>query len=305
MMKNRKFELFLLKNRIPGIVISLMMVLMMVLMACHLRLADRLTSKSYRTLSEIAERVADGDSDDADVVITIDRCDYADYDYYVDSECRGRYYFCQEDGMFALLLLDSDEDVLINYSVRGRVLSTGDEYMEILTGLANDMGVDYEQMRTQTYPMIVSEIDFPRIYYNMLLLVLVLVAAWAVYRIAACVCIVLCPWRNQGTKATFGGKIDREAIRDIDEQLRYNVYYDQDGIIITEKYFLYHGFMRTDIVPLANIETYKKLRTTSNIGGNKKIYKLLMTDVEGVTYEQNFKTEAALDEALSMLKGRE
>ena len=42
---------------------------------------------------------------------------------------------------------------------------------------------------------------------------------------------------------------------------------------------------------------------SANIGpADKKIYKLLMVDVDGVTYEQDFKTEAAIDEALSYLR---
>lgn len=59
---------------------------------------------------------------------------------------------------------------------------------------------------------------------------------------------------------------------------------------------------RTDVVALDNIETFKKLRTSSNIGsGKKKIYKLLMVDVDGVTYEQDFRSEKDINEALSYL----
>lgn len=58
----------------------------------------------------------------------------------------------------------------------------------------------------------------------------------------------------------------------------------------------------TDVVALDNIETFKKLRTSSNIGsGKKKIYKLLMVDVDGVTYEQDFRSEKDINEALSYL----
>ena len=41
-----------------------------------------------------------------------------------------------------------------------------------------------------------------------------------------------------------GGKADRNTVRDIDEQLRYNLYYDQDGIAITDKYLVYQGYLQ-------------------------------------------------------------
>ena len=137
----------------------------------------------------------------------------------------------------------------------------------------------------------------------MMLLVLVLTAMWALYNIVRCIYSVCCPWKVSGMQVVSGGKSDRNTVRDIDEQLRYNLYYDQDCIAITDKYLVYHGTWHTDVVELSTIETFKKLRTSANIGpADKKIYKLLMVDVDGVTYEQDFKTEAAIDEALSYLR---
>lgn len=165
------------------------------------------------------------------------------------------------------------------------------------------MGIPSQQLESKVYPLIISEVDFPRIYYNMMLLVLVLTALWALYNIVRCIYSVCCPWKVSGMQVVSGGKADRNTVRDIDEQLRYNLYYDQDGIAITDKYLVYHGTWHTDVVELSTIETFKKLRTSANIGpADKKIYKLLMVDVDGVTYEQDFKTEAAIDEALSYLR---
>ena len=176
-------------------------------------------------------------------------------------------------------------------------------YISIVDGLAQDMGIPSQQLESKVYPLIISEVDFPRIYYNMMLLVLVLTALWALYNIVRCIYSVCCPWKVSGMQVVSGGKADRNTVRDIDEQLRYNLYYDQDGIAITDKYLVYHGTWHTDVVELSTIETFKKLRTSANIGpADKKIYKLLMVDVDGVTYEQDFKTEAAIDEALSYLR---
>lgn len=298
MLKNKKYEGYLLINRIWGTMLSLVMVVIMLVMAGRFELISRLGSRSYRTFAEIATQT---DAGNEDVDITVKRADYAGYDYYVDSERRGRYYYCEEDGRFAILLLDSTEDVVLSYKLRGRVMPADDSYDEILAGLAADIGIDKERIRAEAYDMVVSEIDFPRIYYNMMLLVLVLSVVWLLYRLADCIYVYVCPWKNPGSSVSVGGRMDRNTIIDVDEQLRHNVYYEQDGIVITDKYFVYHGMWRTDIVELSNIETYKKLKTTSNISGGRRLYKLLMTDTEGVTYEQNFKTESSLDEAITFL----
>ena len=177
-MKNRKFESYILKNRIPGIILSLIMVGCMIIMAWHFSLPDRIRSRTYRSIADVESRA---NPNDRDVTITVDRADYIGYDYYVDSERQGRYYYCQQDGRYAILLIRSNEDVLLNYTLRGRVVSADDVYTSIVDGLAQDMGIPSQQLESKVYPLIISEVDFPRIYYNMMLLVLVLTALWALY----------------------------------------------------------------------------------------------------------------------------
>ena len=169
-MKNRKIETYLIKNRIPGIVTALLMVICMAAMAGHFNLQNRISSKTYRTVEEIEDRP---DVEVRDVKLTIDRADYLGYDYYVDSERQGRYYYCQQSGRFAILLLRSTEDVVLNYTIRGRVISDTAAYDKIVSGMAEDMGVQESELESRFYPMIISEVNFPRIYYNMMLLVFV------------------------------------------------------------------------------------------------------------------------------------
>ena len=276
MLKNKKFEGYILRNRIVGVVVSLILVSVMIYMACHFSLIDRMNTRTYRTLADIENIDNLGEND---VSITIERADYLGYDYYEDSERIGGYYYCQQDGRYAILLLTSSDEVVLNYTVRGRLISGSSEYDDILDGLAQDIGISRRQIECRIYPHIISEVDFPRIYYNL-----------------------VCPWKTARLRSALGSRTDRNTIRDIDNQLRYNLYYDQDGVAITDSYFVYHGMWHTDVVRLDSIETFKKLRTSSNIGvGSKRIYKLIMVDVDGVTYEQNFKSEASLDEALSYL----
>jgi hypothetical protein len=299
MLKNKKFEGYILRNRIVGVVVSLILVSVMIYMACHFSLIDRMNTRTYRTLADIENIDNLGEND---VSITIERADYLGYDYYEESERIGRYYYCQQDGRYAILLLTSSDEVVLNYTVRGRLISGSSEYDDILDGLAQDIGISRRQIECRIYPHIISEVDFPRIYYNMMLLVLVLSVLWAVYCVAHCIYNLVCPWKTARLRSALGSRTDRNTIRDIDNQLRYNLYYDQDGVAITDSYFVYHGMWHTDVVRLDSIETFKKLRTSSNIGvGSKRIYKLIMVDVDGVTYEQNFKSEASLDEALSYL----
>ena len=302
MLKNKKFECYLLKNKIPGMVISLIMVAVMLFMAGYFDLKDRIRTNVCRDMSQVEVQK---DNSDVDISITVERADYLGYDTYEDLEKQGRYYYVQQDGKFAIMLLNSNEDVLLNHTVRGRILPADSTYDKIVEGLAADIGISTQQLRSSMYDFVISEIDFPKAYYNMMLMVLALVCLWCIYVIIWSLHTVCCPWKTAHVRETLGKQVDRMVIRDIDEQLRYHMYYDQDKIAITDKYFVYHGMWHTDVVALRNIEAFKKLRTSSNIGvGNKRIYKLLMVDVDGVTYEQNFKTEDALDEALSYLRDR-
>ena len=302
MFKNKKLECYLLKNRIPGVIAAVAMAVFMVMMAGHFQLFNRLNSKTYRTLEEI-ENISNPYG--SDVKITVDRADYLGYDYFVDSERHGSYYICEQDGRYAILLLKSNDQVVLNYTIKGRMIAGSSEYSSIIKGITADMGITDSQLEARLYPMIISEVDFPGIYYNMMLLVLIMTCLWAVYVTARCIYDVFHPWKVHRVRAALGKKADKEVIQDIDTQLRYELYYDQYGVAITDKYIVCHGLWHTDVVALDSIESFKKLRTSSNIGSGKKLYKLLMVDLDGVTYEQDFRSEKDLDEALSYLNDRE
>lgn len=235
MFKNKKFECYLLKNRIPGVVLAVLMTVFMLMMAGRFELLNRLDSKTYRTLNEI-ESISNPYG--SDVKITVDRADYLGYDYFVDSERQGSYYICQQDGRYAILLLKSNDDVVLNYTIKGRMISGGSEYSSIIDGITSDMGIAAAQLETRMYPLIISEVDFPRIYYNMMLLVLIVTVLWSVYVIVRCIYEVSCPWKVRSVRDVLGKRADRQTIRDIDSQLRYEMYYDQYGIAITDKYFV-------------------------------------------------------------------
>lgn len=299
MFKNKRFEIYLLKNRITGLALSLVIAAAFILMAFHVELADRLVAKTYHSMDEIESANETGD---ADVTITIDRADYMGYDSYDGATRQGSYYYCEENGRFAVLLLESDEDVLLGYTVRGRVLQADEDYEQIASQLAKDIGLTAGQLEKSMYSFVISEIDFPRMYYIVLLAALIGAVLLLAWNIVGCVRCMLCPWKQVQVRTLLGNDADPGRIKDIDSQLRYNVRFDREGVTVTDSYFLYHSIRHTDVVMLDRIEAYRKLRTSPNIGPDRKVYKLLMTDVDGVTYEQNFKTEQALDEALSCLK---
>ena len=150
MFKNKKFECYLLKNRIPGVVLAVLMTVFMLMMAGRFELLNRLDSKTYRTLNEI-ESISNPYG--SDVKITVDRADYLGYDYFVDSERQGSYYICQQDGRYAILLLKSNDDVVLNYTIKGRMISGGSEYSSIIDGITSDMGIAAAQLDTRMYPL--------------------------------------------------------------------------------------------------------------------------------------------------------
>ena len=61
-MKNRKFESYILKNRIPGIILSLIMVGCMIIMAWHFSLPDRIRSRTYRSIADVESRANPNDT---------------------------------------------------------------------------------------------------------------------------------------------------------------------------------------------------------------------------------------------------
>lgn len=297
--KNRQFECYLLKNRIWGIAAAVAMTVVVILMAADVSLFDRFGSDEMDSFAAVYE---DAGGSDADVVITIARADYTGYDYYEDSERKGRYYYIQENGRFAIALIDSNEDVLINYTMRGRVLTDDALYDDIVESLANDMCVDKGQLESVTYAMIVSELDYPRIYYNLMLMVFIAVILWMVYVIGESIYVITHPWTHPGANIIDGRRSDKSTIRDIDAELAGSRRYEQDGVVITDSYLVCHSLFGTDAVAIDSIESFKKLKTTSNTDNDKPLFKLVLSDVDGQTYEQDFRTERALDEALTYLK---
>ena len=71
-MKNRKIECYILKIRIHGIILSLIIVGCMIIMAWHFSLQERIRSRTYRSIADVESRA---NPNDRDVTITVDRAD--------------------------------------------------------------------------------------------------------------------------------------------------------------------------------------------------------------------------------------
>jgi uncharacterized membrane protein len=298
MFKHKKFEVYLLKNRLTGLVISFVLLAVTVLLAARVNLLQNVRIKDVRSVDEIATAT---DAPRENVRINIERANFAGFESYDNSELQGRYYYSEQDGKFLILLLNSDEDVVVNYTAKARVISGGDTYEEIVQGLADSMDISTQQMKAHTFGIIIDEVGYQGLYYKLILAMLILMVIVFGVNLFLCIYYMIYPWKEHQLADSLGKDATKATIEDIDRELVSNIFYNQEGVTITDSYFISHTWRHTGVLPISRVETFKKLKTSANFG-NKPVFKLIMVDESGDSYEQNFKSEQAVDEVLSFLK---
>ena len=105
------------------------------------------------------------DAGTTNVEMRFQKLTYMGYDYEIDGERVGGYYYVWVNGKFMVVLLDSDETIICDYLVQGQLKKDPAAYNYILSECAESVGIEQQQLETITYDYLISEVDYPKTFY--------------------------------------------------------------------------------------------------------------------------------------------
>lgn len=296
MFRYKKLELLLLKNTVMSV---LPMVLLLIAILCgmswfhvfeHLRLADIDTVDQLEAMKE--NHVSNAE-------MTLERADCLGYDYYLDGKKSGSYYYSFMDDTCVIFLIDSTEEVLTDYKVRGKVMYDNTLYHYILEQCAKDMDMTSEQLQNFTYAYVISEIDYPALLNDIMKLALIFMITVTVLFVIEAAVWTLMPWRNPQIRKIYGVSSDpKYLVADINKQLSDSLRFQQGNVSITKRYLIVSSLFKTDIIRIRDIgvvSKHKEGKRSFLFRNSQPVYKLIISNSASLFYEYEFTDEAFVD----------
>ena len=302
MFEYRKLELLLLKNSIMTFIPALLTLLFAGFILIRF---DVISNVSAVSCSAAGEVTAAYDSGNYNVEIEVSYLRSLGYDYLLDGEKAGEYYYSYMDGKYMIFLLEEDSEVLHNYTVRGRLTKDNTVYNYILEQFASDMGIETDQLKAMVYGFIVNEPDKTSDIYTAIIVVIAIVMGVICILMIECLIWIFFPWMHpQLRKEKRYGDL-KYLMRDINRQIHDALKYKSGDVIITGKYFIVSTLYKTDIIRLKDIEVISKhmeRKKTFPPGRYRTVYKLIISNSKILFYQHEFVKEEAVDEILPLLK---
>lgn len=203
------------------------------------------------------------------VKITVPKLYYSGYDYMQGSSLRGHYYYSLDGGQCRIYVLDkfSGEvpDILEDYRVTGRLIFKPDNYDNLMSLMARDLGWTQEGISSVTIDVVLSRAN----YHNVLMLVMGLLMFFAFIFVIASILTLIFNIIRPDYAYTFYSlghhKERRLNILRAAKEFETTLIFESDTIFVTARYFIYITNFNAAIIPLKDIIWMYKHSTYYNI----------------------------------------
>lgn len=309
---NKKFELILLKNTlaiaIPAISVFAVLIAILIRYPIFDKLDCRVIDSTTLEGDTIENRLNKlYDDETYNVKLEVKDLYYSGFDYFVDKEKKGSYFYSISDGKLRVFLLSETEntDKIDSKTIKGKILKDTVSINHILNQLSQSNGMANLAETGFYSEYIISEPDYPTAYIRLVYLFyatpMIICGLILIYTVFV--------WINpkmhsQSRQLSVYGKVST-IIKHINKQLKQDEVYKKGNIYITSNYMIVNYLARTDIIKLDMVKYISKNRVEKNnsFRKNKKVYRLTLSDPDVLFYEVDFGTEELCDEILEYING--
>lgn len=298
----KKLDLLLLKNTMMSVLPFILVLAFILGGMAYFNVFKNLECETVDSLQQLETAYK---NDRYNIEITLDRLDNLGYDYYLDGKKSGSYYYTFMDDTCLILLIGSNEDVLYNYTVRGRVKLDNTLYYYILEQCAKDMGMTREQLQSFTYDYVLSEIEYPELFNNIVKIALVFVILITLYIVLQGVIWTLMPWKHPQIRKLHGIMDTERTVSDVNRQIHDFLKLKEGNVIITKRYLIVSSLFKTDIMRLRDIGSCHKhivKKRSFPWIQTKDRYKLILSNSVDMYYEYEFLDEELVDKMIPFLE---
>lgn len=306
-MKSKRFETILLKNTLAITVPAIAVFLLLVFMFARYPLFDQIQCNSIGNIENVGQRIEElHGAGTTNVKYTAKNLYYTGFDYYVDGEIEGAYYYMMERSCMLLFLIKTQNPQMTidSITIKGAIVKDAVSAEHILNRLTAEAGMDSAWMRQYCCDYLISEPDYP---YSFIFMVYVLFYS----PIVICVLIfayTLLVWLNpllypQSRQLVVYGE-PGAIIEELNLQLCNRLKFRKNNIYITDDYMIVSYLMKTDVIRLDYIRYLSKNLVE---GGHRfrrhgDVYRLTMSNPDKLFYEVDFNSEELIDEVVAQIR---
>lgn len=307
-MGKKKFEKLLLKNTLAIALPAMVVFLVLIILFARHPLFKQI--KCVTILEEEDYNISIGKlylNNTTNVELTVKDLYYTGFDYYVDGEIEGAYYYSTATEKLSIYLIKTSEpeSYIEETVIKGKIIKDDISAEHIINRFAEDNGLDVELLDGYCFDYIISEPDYPHAYITMLyvffLMPIVVCALILIYTIVI--------WYNpsihsQCKQLANYGEIGA-IIDELNVQLKNHLLFKKNKIYITKDYLIVNYFIRTDVVKLDYIKYLSKnlVEKKEFPRGTREVFRLTMSDPDSIFYEVDFVSEEFIDDVVSYIRG--
>lgn len=231
---------------------------------------------------------------------------YSGYDYLENGKTAGSYYYALEEGMCYFVLLSREsapeqERVLFDVHVKARLDSGNRNLTEVIREMAEDLGWTAQGLAAVTSHVVVNEVDYVLVKYNILFAINTVLALISMITSARLLVFMFIPSRYPACHRLkrYGQK--KSHIRQLDKELREeNLVYG--AMTITRHYLVVISRTDLQIIPLKDIVWAYKHSTFNRYHRQKITYTLRVVGKRSLSLIAVGQKKADADAVLAFLE---
>lgn len=306
-MKKKRFETILLKNTLAITLPAIAVFLLLIFMFTRYPLFDQIRCNNIGNIENVGQRIEElYDAGTTNVKYTAKNLYYTGFDYYVDGEIQGAYYYMMDRSYMMLFLIKTQNPKMTidSITIKGAIVKDVVSTEHILNRLTAETGMNFAWMQEYCCEYLVSEPDYPYSY-------IVMVYVFFYSPIVICVLIfvyTLLVWANplmhpQSRQLAVYGE-PGAIIEELDLQLRNRLRFKRNNIYITDDYMIVSYLTKTDVIRLDYILYLSKnlVEGAHHFRRHGDIYRLTMSNPDKLFCEVNFSSETLIDEVIACIR---
>lgn len=229
---------------------------------------------------------------------------YAGYDYLVEDEIQGAYYYGFEENhmVFCLIKTKAPKAVMEGRTVKGRIIKDEVVTEHMIAGLSKNGDIPIEILDGFYDSYVISEPDYPYVYTGIAYLIVTALSLLYVFAMSYAVRLWMYPQKNpQAKKLQVFGEVET-VIAQLNMELREHLYFQYHGICVTDNFLIAKYWMHTDVVRLDDVRYLSKNRVEEKNG--RVLYRLTLSEPEtDLFYEIDFREEGLIDACVDAIRG--
>lgn len=232
---------------------------------------------------------------------------YTGYDYYIEDELKGAYYYSTDNGYMCFYIIETTnpESYIHEHSVKGEIINDKISVPHIVSKLVSAAGIKEEMVENYYTTYVISELDYPAAYIT--LMKLLSVSPWIVCGLIlfyVLLIIVFPAVHSQSEQLNIYGS-PRRIIKEINYELKNKLLYKRANVYITHNYMIVSYLLKTLVVKLDEVKYLSKNLVEKKVGLGmvNEVYRLTISNPGILFHEVDFVDEDFIDKVVENIRG--